>query len=125
MPKAKKTTVYQVIRVRLAGVEAAAAKEHFISTNDIDQEPVSGSALPSPAARKQVVADAALVEAAHEARVAAKEATKAERRFAAALQLSQSQQACYERSMKRKIMPKPINMIMKLSRQEDALNEAT
>ena len=27
--------------------------------------------------------------------------------------------------MKRKIMPKPINMIMKLSRQEDALNEAT
>ena len=27
--------------------------------------------------------------------------------------------------MKRKIKPKPINMIMKLSRQEDALNEAT
>ena len=27
--------------------------------------------------------------------------------------------------MKRKIKPKPINMIMKLPRQEDALNEAT
>ena len=105
MPKAKKMKSHDVIRVRLAGVAAAAEKEHPSSMKVIELEAVAAPAPTSPATRRRLAAEEEKSQAVLAEKLANKDANGSVRRFNAAMDLRLEQYARAARGEKRKKPP--------------------